>query len=76
MNGWRAAAYFGDSDFYDGNWLLRAVAAETDFFGSDPAEAVLLTARDDGNGEIGKPYRQFEPVRQLPCDEQLDLCCV
>jgi hypothetical protein len=51
MNGWRVAAYFGDSSFYDGNWLLRAAAAETEFFGNDPAEAMLLTTRDDGNGE-------------------------
>jgi hypothetical protein len=51
VNGWRMAAYFGDSSFYDGNWLLRAAAAETDFFGSDPAEAVLASARVDGNGE-------------------------
>lgn len=51
VNGWRMAAYFGDSSFYHGNWLLRAAAAETDFFGDDPAEAVLASARVDGNGE-------------------------
>jgi hypothetical protein len=51
VNGWRMAAYFGDRDFYDGNWLLRAAAAETDFFGSDPAEAVLSSTRVDDNAE-------------------------
>jgi len=50
-NGWRIAAYFGDGAFYDGNWLLRAAAAEADFFGSDPAEAVLASTRVDDNGE-------------------------
>jgi hypothetical protein len=51
VNGWRIAAYFGDGAFYDGNWLLRAAAAEADFFGSDPAEAVLASTRVDDNGE-------------------------
>lgn len=51
LNGWRIAAYFGDSAFYGGNWLLRAAAVKEDFYGDDPLEAVVGTARVDGDGK-------------------------
>ncbi|MGY3622532.1 DUF1254 domain-containing protein [Bradyrhizobium sp. USDA 10063] len=51
VNGWRIAAHFGDSAFYDGDWLLRAAAAKTDFYGNDPAEAVFLFTQVDEDGE-------------------------
>ena len=48
VNGWRIASYFGDSAFYNGNWLLRAAAAKEELYGNDPREAVLaLTQVDD-----------------------------
>lgn len=50
MNGWRIASYFGDSAFYDGNWLLRAAASKADFYGNAPEEAVLALAAVDGDG--------------------------
>jgi hypothetical protein len=50
VNGWRIAAYFGDSAFYKGNWLLRAAAAKADFYGNDPVEAVFPFTRVDSDG--------------------------
>ena len=47
VNGWRIAAYFGDSAFYNGDWLLRAAAANADCYGDDPQEAVLALTRID-----------------------------
>lgn len=51
VNGWHIAPYFGDSTFYNGNWLLRAAAAKTDFHGDDPAEAISLFAQVDEGGK-------------------------
>ena len=58
VNGWRIAPYFGDSAFYDGNWLLRAAAAKTDFYGNDAREAVLALAQvdDDERGLDGSKH--------------------
>ena len=70
LNGWRIAPYFGDSAFYNGNWLLRAAAAKSDFYGSNPAEAAFLFARVDKDGDVldGSKHRYtltFAP-NQLP----------
>ena len=51
VNGWRIAPCFGDSAFYNGDWLLRAAAAKADFYGDDPAEAISLFAQVDGDGK-------------------------
>jgi hypothetical protein len=47
VNGWSIASYFGDSAFYNGNWLLRAAAAKGEYYGDDPKEAVLALAQGD-----------------------------
>ena len=52
VNGWRIAAYFGDSAFYKGNWLLRAAAAKADFYGNDPVEAVSPFTQVDSDGRV------------------------
>jgi hypothetical protein len=52
FNGWSIAAYFGNSTFYSGNWLLRAAAAKDDFYGNDPLEAIVASARVDGDGKM------------------------
>jgi hypothetical protein len=52
VNGWRIAAYFGDSDFYKGDWLLRAAAAKADFYGYDPVEAVSPFTQVDSDGRV------------------------
>ena len=50
VNGWRIAAAFGDSVFYNGNWLLRAAAAKANFYGDDPVEAVSPFTEVDDHG--------------------------
>ncbi len=50
MNGWRVASYFGDSDFYNGNWLLRAAGAKGGIYGNDTVEATYPLTRVDTEG--------------------------
>ncbi|MDA9468895.1 DUF1254 domain-containing protein [Bradyrhizobium sp. CCBAU 53415] len=71
VNGWRVAAYFGDSAFYNGNWLLRAAAAKADFFGTEPVEAVSLFAQVDEDaktldGSENKYTLTFAPDQMPP----------
>ena len=50
MNGWRVASYFGDSTFYNGNWLLRAAGAKGGIYGNDAVEATYPFTRVDTEG--------------------------
>lgn len=45
VNGWRVASAFGDRSFYNGNWLLRAAAAQAGIYGNDALEAVYPMTR-------------------------------
>jgi hypothetical protein len=51
VNGWNIGAYFGDRDFFKGNWLKRAAAAKGGLYGNDAVEAVYPYTRADGTGE-------------------------
>jgi hypothetical protein len=51
INGWNVGAFFGDEDFYDGNWLMRAGAAKGGLYGNDAVEAMYPYTRTDGDGE-------------------------
>jgi hypothetical protein len=51
INGWNIGSFFGDQDFYKGNWLLRAGAAKAGIYGNDAIEATYPITRVDGNGE-------------------------
>lgn len=51
MNGWRVASYFGDSAFYNGNWLLRAAGAKGGIYGNDAVEATYPMSRVDSDGQ-------------------------
>jgi len=72
VNGWKAASFFGDRAFYNGNWLLRAAAATSGIYGNDAVEAVYPMARSLANGEpldgskhkytLTFPAGQFPPV--------------
>jgi hypothetical protein len=73
LNGWRIAPYFGGSTFYSGNWLLRAAAAKSDFYGSNSAEAAFLFASVDKDGDVldGSKRRYtltFAPNQLPPVD--------
>lgn len=69
-NGWRVGTAFGDRDFYQGDWLLRAAAAMAGIYGNDAVEALypMLSKDSDGN----KPdcsrnrYTLTFPKGQLP----------
>ena len=39
INGWKLGSLFGDSAFYNGDWLKRAAAAKGGIYGNDAVEA-------------------------------------
>jgi hypothetical protein len=51
VNGWMSSDVFGTREWYDGNFLLRAVAAMAGWGGNDAIEAIYPTAREDSNGK-------------------------
>jgi hypothetical protein len=50
INGWQVGSAFGDRAFYNGDWLLRAAAAQAGIFGNDAAEAMYPMAKVLANG--------------------------
>jgi hypothetical protein len=52
INGWRVGSAFGNREFYNGDWLLRAGAATAGIYGNDAVEAVYPMARTLPNGEL------------------------
>ncbi len=51
INGWKVGALFGDSAFYNGDWLKRAAAAMGGIYGNDSAEAMYPMTRTDAAGK-------------------------
>ena len=51
INGWNVAAPFGDAAHFNGNWLLRAVAAQAGIYGNTAEEAMYPVTRSDIKGE-------------------------
>lgn len=70
VNGWNIAAAFGDRDFYNGDWLLRAGAVKAGIYGNDAEEATYPMARNlaDGTPLDGSKanYTLTFPAGQLP----------
>jgi len=52
INGWQVGSAFGNRDFYNGDWLLRAAAAQAGIFGNNAEEAVYPMTRWLPDGEI------------------------
>ena len=50
VNGWQGSSVFGDREFYDGDYLLRAAAAMGGWGGNDAIEAYYPIARVDADG--------------------------
>ena len=50
INGWRMSSFFGDSAFYNGDWLKRATGAKAGIYGNDSAEAAYPLGKNDVNG--------------------------
>jgi len=52
INGWRIGSFFGDSAFYNGDWLKRAAAAKGGIYGNDAIEAMYPLTRNDAAGKV------------------------
>jgi hypothetical protein len=70
INGWNIGSFFGDSNFYKGDWLMRAAAAKGGIYGNDAVEAVYPLTRVDATGETldgsKHNYSLTFPAGQLP----------
>ncbi|MFO1116061.1 MAG: DUF1254 domain-containing protein [Beijerinckiaceae bacterium] len=69
INGWQVGSVFGDADFFNGDWLLRAAAAQMGIYGNNAEEAMYPATRSDvdGNPLDGKNnYTLTFPAGQLP----------
>jgi hypothetical protein len=72
INGWKIGAYFGDRDFFHGNWLLRAAGAQAGIYGNDAIEATYPMTKTLADGEpldgskhnytLTFPAGQYPPV--------------
>jgi hypothetical protein len=51
INGWRVSSLFGDSAFYNGDWLKRAAGAKGGIYGNDAVEAMYPARRTDSDGQ-------------------------
>jgi hypothetical protein len=51
INGWRVASLPGDSAFYNGDWMRRAIAAKAGIYGNDAVEAMYPLTRTDQDGQ-------------------------
>jgi len=51
VNGWQVGSLWGDSNFYDGDWLKRAGGARAGIYGNDDVEAMYLLSRTDAKGQ-------------------------
>ncbi|TFH64627.1 MAG: DUF1254 domain-containing protein [Candidatus Zixiibacteriota bacterium] len=70
VNGWKIGSLFGDSAFFDGNWLKRAAGAKGGIYGNDSVEATYPLTRVDATGETldgsKHNYTLTFPAGQLP----------
>jgi hypothetical protein len=72
VNGWGIYTAFGNRDFFNGNWMLRAAGAKIGIYANDAEEAMYPKCRNDVDGELldGSkhnytltfPAGQFPPV--------------
>lgn len=51
VNGWQVGSLWGDSNFYNGDWLKRAGGGRAGIYGNDAAEAMYLLSRTDAKGQ-------------------------
>jgi hypothetical protein len=70
INGWRVSSLFGDSTFFNGDWLKRAAGARGGIYGNDAAEAMYPARRTDSDGQTldgsQHNYTLTFPAGQLP----------
>ncbi len=51
VNGWQVGSLWGDSNFYNGDWLKRAGGGRAGIYGNDDVEAMYLLSRTDAKGQ-------------------------
>jgi hypothetical protein len=51
INGWRVSSPFGDRQFFNGDWLLRATGVKIGIYGNDAAEAAYPATKTLSTGE-------------------------
>jgi len=51
INGWRVGSQYGDSKFYNGDWLKRAAAARAGIYANNAIEAIYPQTRVDADGQ-------------------------
>jgi hypothetical protein len=70
INGWHVGAAFGGRSFFNGDWLLRAAAAQAGIYGNDAVEAMYPMTRWDATGATldgsQHNYTLTFPAGQLP----------
>jgi len=70
INGWRVSSLFGDSAYFNGDWLKRAAAARGGIYGNDAVEAMYPLTRTDSDGQTldgsKHSYTLTFPPGQLP----------
>jgi hypothetical protein len=70
INGWRISSLFGDSSFFNGDWLKRAAGAKGGIYGNDAVEAMYPATRIDSDGQTldgsQHNYTLTFPRGQLP----------
>ena len=70
ISGWRVSSLFGDSTFFNGDWLKRAAGAKGGIYGNDAAEAMYPARRTDSDGQTldgsQHNYTLTFPAGQLP----------
>ena len=70
INGWRVSSLAGDSAFFNGDWLKRALAAKAGIYANDAAEAVYPFTRVDSADRTldcsNHDYTLTFPAGQLP----------
>lgn len=70
INGWKISSFFGNREFFNGDWMLRAAGAKAGIYGNDAAEAAYPMSREDGTGatlDTSKhDYTLTFPAGQMP----------
>ena len=70
INGWRVSSLFGDSAFFNGDWLKRAAGAKGGIYGNNAEEAMYPARRTDSDGQTldgsQHNYTLTFPAGQLP----------
>jgi hypothetical protein len=52
INAWKISSPFGDREFFNGNWLLRAAGAKAGIYGNDAVEATYPMTKALANGDL------------------------